>query len=198
MTDATPLDNAAARARLREIVAQKSLSVGPQVTLASGAASRFYFNMKPTVFDAEGAALIGDLILDAIAEDDPYYDHVGGMEVGAIPIVAALTLRSWQRQRPIAGFFVRKQPKDHGTRRLVEGDLAAGANVLIVEDVTTTGGSTLNAVRGGARDRRAGVQGRDPGRPPGRRRRGAGARRDRTGGDRHGRGIRHRRRRVRR
>lgn len=147
MTDATPPDNAAARARLREIVAQKSLSVGPQVTLASGAASRFYFNMKPTVFDAEGAALIGDLILDAVAEDDPYYDHVGGMEVGAIPIVAALTLRSWQRQRPIAGFFVRKQPKDHGTRRLVEGDLAAGANVLIVEDVTTTGGSTLNAVR---------------------------------------------------
>ena len=147
MTDATPLDNAAARARLREIVAQKSLSVGPRVTLASGAASRFYFNMKPTVFDAEGVALIGDLILDAVAGDDPYYDHVGGMEVGAIPIVAALTLRSWQRRRPIAGFFVRKRPKDHGTRRLVEGDLAAGANVLIVEDVTTTGGSTLNAVR---------------------------------------------------
>lgn len=147
MTDATPLDNAAARARLREIVAQKSLSVGQRVTLASGAASRFYFNMKPTVFDAEGAALIGDLILDAVAEDDPYYDHVGGMEVGAIPIVAALTLRSWQRRRPLAGFFVRKRPKDHGTRRLVEGDLAAGANVLIVEDVTTTGGSTLNAVR---------------------------------------------------
>ena len=147
MTDATPLDNAAARARLREIVAQKSLSVGPQVTLASGAASRFYFNMKPTVFDAEGAALIGDLILDAVAGDDPYYDHVGGMEVGAIPIVAALTLRSWQRRRPLAGFFVRKRPKDHGTRRLVEGELAAGTNVLIVEDVTTTGGSTLNAVR---------------------------------------------------
>ena len=147
MTDATPLDNAAARARLREIVACKSLSIGPQVTLASGASSRFYFNMKPTVFDAEGAALIGDLILDAVAEDDPYYEHVGGMEVGAIPIVAALTLRSWQRRRPIAGFFVRKRPKDHGTRRLVEGDLAAGANVLIVEDVTTTGGSTLNAVR---------------------------------------------------
>ena len=147
MTDATPPDNAARRARLREIVARKSLSVGPQVTLASGAASRFYFNMKPTVFDAEGAALIGDLILDAVAEDDPYYDHVGGMEVGAIPIVAALTLRSWQRRRPISGFFVRKQPKDHGTRRLVEGDLAAGANVLIVEDVTTTGGSTLKAVR---------------------------------------------------
>ena len=147
MTDATPPDNAARRARLREIVARKSLSIGPQVTLASGAASRFYFNMKPTVFDAEGAALIGDLILDAVAEDDPYYDHVGGMEVGAIPIVAALTLRSWQRRRPIAGFFVRKQPKDHGTRRLVEGDLAAGANVLIVEDVTTTGGSTLKAVR---------------------------------------------------
>ena len=99
MTDATPPDNAARRARLREIVARKSLSVGPQVTLASGAASRFYFNMKPTVFDAEGAALIGDLILDAVAEDDPYYDHVGGMEVGAIPIVAALTLRSWQRRR---------------------------------------------------------------------------------------------------
>ena len=142
-----PLDNAAARLRLREIVARKSLSVGPEVTLASGATSRFYFNMKQTIFDAEGAALVSDLILDAVANDDPYYAYVGGMEVGAIPIVAALTLRSWQRQRPISGFFVRKRPKDHGARRRVEGDLAPGANVLIVEDVTTTGGSALNAVR---------------------------------------------------
>ncbi len=147
MTRATPLDNAGARARLREIVTEKSLSVGPEVTLASGATSRFYFNMKPTIFDAEGAVLISDLILDAIADDDPYYDSVGGMEVGAIPIVAVLNLRSWQRRRPIAGFFVRKQPKDHGTQNLVEGDLEAGTNVLIVEDVTTTGGSTLKAVR---------------------------------------------------
>ncbi|MDA0260944.1 MAG: orotate phosphoribosyltransferase [Proteobacteria bacterium] len=139
--------NSALRDRLREIVTEKSLSIGAEVTLASGATSRFYFNMKPTMFDAEGAALIGDLILDAIADDVPYYDYVGGMEIGAIPIVSCISLRSWQRNRPIPGFFVRKQAKDHGAKRLIEGDLAAGMNVLIVEDVTTTGGSSLKAVR---------------------------------------------------
>ena len=136
-----------ARRRLRNIVAEKSLSVGEEVTLASGATSRFYFNMKPTMFDPEGAALIGDLILDAVSDDDPYYDYVGGMEIGAIPIVTCVGLQSWRRDRPIAGFFVRKQAKDHGARRLVEGDLPPGTSALIVEDVTTTGGSTLKAVR---------------------------------------------------
>ena len=153
MTSATTFDkqpardNPAARERLREIIAEKSLSIGDEVTLASGAASRFYFNMKPTMFDPEGAALIGDLILDAITADDPYYDQVGGMEIGALPIVSSVGLRSWQRERPITGFFVRKQAKDHGAKRLIEGDLVAGMNVLIVEDVTTTGGSSLKAVR---------------------------------------------------
>ena len=144
--NSTALDTAAARDRLRAIVDEKSLSIGPEVTLASGATSWFYFNMKPTMFDAEGASLISDLILDAIAGDTPYYDYVGGMEIGAIPIVSGIGLRSWQRERPIAGFFVRKQAKDHGAKRQVEGDLASGANVLIVEDVTTTGGSSLKAV----------------------------------------------------
>ena len=145
MSSAT-VDHAAARKRLRDIIAEKSLSTGEEVTLASGATSRFYFNMKPTMFDAEGAALISDLILDVIAYDEPYYDYVGGMEIGAIPIVSSIGLRSWQRNRPIAGFFVRKKAKDHGAKRQVEGELDAGANVLIVEDVTTTGGSSLGAV----------------------------------------------------
>jgi orotate phosphoribosyltransferase len=139
-------NNTTMRDRLRDIVAKKSLSIGPEVTLASGATSRFYFNMKPTMFDAEGASLISNLILDAIADDEPYYDYVGGMEIGAIPIVSSIGLRSWQRSQAITGFFVRKQAKDHGAKRQVEGDLSPGANVLIVEDVTTTGGSSLKAV----------------------------------------------------
>lgn len=147
MTVSSSIDPATARARLLEIVNKKSLLVGPEITLASGATSSFYFDMKPTIFDPEGSALISDLILDAIANNDPYYDKVGGMEVGAIPIVASLGLRSWQRQRPIGGFFVRKQAKGHGAKRLVEGNLEAGMNMLIVEDVTTTGGSSLKAVQ---------------------------------------------------
>ncbi len=146
MTAPLPNDPTNTRAQLREIVNEKSLSIGPKITLASGATSSFYFDMKPTIFDPEGSALISNLILDAIATDDPYYDRVGGMEVGAIPIVATLGLRSWQRQRPIGGFFVRKQAKGHGAKRLVEGNLEAGMNILIVEDVTTTGGSSLKAV----------------------------------------------------
>ncbi|MBM3509052.1 MAG: orotate phosphoribosyltransferase [Alphaproteobacteria bacterium] len=133
------------RRRLRDIVARKSLSIGPEVTLASGAKSRFYFNMKPTMFDPEGAALIADLILDAIA-DDPPYDYVGGMEIGAVPVAACVAMRSGQRGRPIPAFFVRKQAKDHGAKKLIEGDIGAGMKVLVLEDVTTTGGSALKAI----------------------------------------------------
>ena len=131
--------------RLRDIVAQKSLSIGPEVTLASGAKSRFYFNMKPTMFDPAAANLIADMILDAIAGDPPYA-LVGGLEMGAVPIAACVALRSAQRGHPIPAFFVRKQAKDHGAKKLIEGEVRPGMNVLVLEDVTTTGGSAMKAV----------------------------------------------------
>ncbi len=135
------------RERLIEIVAARSLICGREMRLVSGATSRHYFDMKPTIFDPEALNLIADLMLEAIG--DAPVDLVGGLEMGAVPIAAAVCQKSFP-DRPLRGFFVRKQPKDHGTRRLVEGlgdrDLA-GLRAVIVEDVTTTGGSSMKAVQ---------------------------------------------------
>lgn len=135
------------RARLIALVAERSLLRGTDIKLASGASSTFYFDMKRTTFDPEGAALIADLMFAAL-KDVPA-DYVGGLEMGAVPLVACLSQRSFP-DRPVRGFFVRKKPKDHGTRRLIEGlmegESLSGANVVLVEDVTTTGGSVVQAV----------------------------------------------------
>jgi len=135
------------RARLVEIVKARSFQEGPEMKLASGKTSTFYFNMKPTMLDPEGAALIADLMLDAVGDDDA--DLVGGLEMGAVPIASAIAAVSHVQGRPISAFFVRKQAKEHGTQSLVEGlvrgDTMEGKSVVIVEDVTTTGGSALKA-----------------------------------------------------
>lgn len=132
------------RRRLIEIIAAKSLNRGGSYKLASGGASVFYFDMKPTLLDPEGASLAGDLVLDSLA-DEPV-DLVGGLALGAIPAVAAVVQRSHARGRPIPGFFVRKEEKERGTERLIEGNIAAGRTAVIVEDVTTKGMSSLKAV----------------------------------------------------
>ncbi len=95
------------------------------------------------MFDPEGAALLADLLFDAIAAEE--VDYIGGLETGAIPIVAALCARSWPA-RPIKGFFVRKENKGHGTDQRIDGLLERGSNVILFEDVTTTGGSAMQAV----------------------------------------------------
>ena len=152
----TGADLAAARRALRDLVAERSLIVGREMTLASGATSRFYFDMKPTTFHPRGARLIGDLALAALGGAPPPF--VAGLEMGALPVVMAVVMRSGETARPVEGFCVRKETKDHGTRRRIERDLPPGARVAVVEDVTTTGGSALQAVRairaaGGAVDR---------------------------------------------
>jgi orotate phosphoribosyltransferase len=138
-------DDVKQRARLLEIVRAKSFVKG-DVVLASGERSTYYFDMKPSMFDPEGAALLCDLIfarLKTIA-----CDFVGGLEMGAVPLISPLNAKSFAAGRPIAGFFVRKQPKGHGTKKRIEGvsDLS-GKSVVIVEDVTTTGGSAMIAVK---------------------------------------------------
>ncbi len=136
------------RDRLIGLVTRRSLLRGERIKLVSGAQSSFYFNMKPTAFDPEGAALIAELVLDEAERDGARL--VGGLELGAVPIVACVAQLSSIRGRPLAGFFVRKAAKEHGTRKIVEGlpeDLSiAGQRALLVEDVTTTGASVLRAV----------------------------------------------------
>ena len=142
-----PGDAAGGRDRLVDIIKARSFQSGKEVTLASGRTSTYYFNMKPTMLDAEGAHLIATLILDSIDGLDA--DLIGGLEMGAVPIASAVAAVSHTCGKPIGAFFVRKQPKDHGTRSLVEGlangESLKGKKVVIVEDVTTTGGSAIKA-----------------------------------------------------
>jgi orotate phosphoribosyltransferase len=132
---------------LASIIRARSFGRG-KITLASGRESDFYFNLKPTMLDPEGAALLAELTLEALR--DVKADYVGGLEMGAVPIAGAIALASWQKGRPLPAIFVRKKPKEHGARLAVEG-LAKGETlqakrVVVVEDVTTTGGSALKAV----------------------------------------------------
>ena len=139
------MTNAAdARTRLFEIVKAKSFVKG-HVVLASGKESDHYFDMKPTMFDPEGAELLAGLIHARIAQTDA--DIVGGLEMGAVPLITPISIASRRAGRALPGFFVRKTVKDHGTKKLVEGlSDVAGKRVAIVEDVTTTGGSAMKAV----------------------------------------------------
>jgi len=131
------------RERLLAIIRRRSLLQDRDFRLASGRSSNFFFDMKKTMFDPEGAALLADLLFETIRGED--VDHIGGLETGAIPIIAALCARSWP-EKPITGFFVRKEVKGHGTDQRVDGHLGAGSRVILFEDVTTTGGSAMQAV----------------------------------------------------
>jgi orotate phosphoribosyltransferase len=146
MTD-TKSTPAAKRARLVEIVKARSFQEGPEMKLASGKMSTFYFNMKPAMLDSEGAHLIASLILDELEGVDA--DLIGGLEMGAVPIAASVTAVAHARGRKLPAFFVRKQAKEHGTKSLIEGlardETMNGKRVVIVEDVTTTGGSAIKA-----------------------------------------------------
>src|SRR5262245_50849312 len=141
-------DTDAARRRLIEIVKRRSFSTGSDVKLVSGRSSTFYFDMKPTMLDPEGAHLIATLVLDALAGAEA--DLVGGLEMGAVPLVTAVAAASYARGRPLPAVFVRKQAKEHGARKLVEGmapgESLAGKRVAVLEDVTTTGGSAAKAI----------------------------------------------------
>ena len=139
-------DLARTRDRLAEIIKQKSLiTEGGPFKLASGAMSDYYLDMKPTMFDAEGIALIAEVIFQMLA-DERDVDAVGGLELGAVPLAAAVCARSFP-ERPLQGFVVRKETKDHGTAKKIDGNFKNGARVVIIEDVTTKGGSSMQAIR---------------------------------------------------
>ncbi|NVN88152.1 MAG: orotate phosphoribosyltransferase [Rhodopseudomonas sp.] len=141
------MSKSASRARLADIIRVRSFGRG-EITLASGRKSDFYFNLKPTMLDPEGATLLAELTYEALRDDMP--DYVGGLEMGAVPLAGAIAQLSWLKNHPIAAFFVRKKPKEHGAKLAIEGlakgETLQGKRVVIVEDVTTTGGSAIKAV----------------------------------------------------
>ncbi len=129
-------------ALLRELSFEKK-----RVVLASGKESDFFIDCKQTALTAEGHALIGELMLGAL-EGLPACEGVAGVELGGCPLASAVSLTSFLRGRPLPAFYVRKEVKDHGSRRLVEGDRALRKDmpIVLLEDVVTTGGSSLRAV----------------------------------------------------
>ena len=131
------------RQKLLAIIRRASLLQGRDFRLTSGRSSNFFIDLKKTMLDPEGASLLADLLFDKIRAED--VDYVGGMETGAIPLVAALCMRSWP-EKPVKGFFIRKEAKGHGTDQRVDGLLDRGSRVILFEDVTTTGNSVMRAV----------------------------------------------------
>jgi orotate phosphoribosyltransferase len=129
--------------RLAELFRERAVKFG-QFTLASGKTSSFYIDSKQVLFCGEALALIADGFLDHIVKWN--VTAVGGLEVGAIPLAAAVVLRGHQRGIQLEGFFVRKAVKEHGSLQRLEGRLAPGSRVAIVEDVITTGGSSEQAI----------------------------------------------------
>jgi orotate phosphoribosyltransferase len=136
-------DGTGARTRLLEIIRKKSLLRGT-FKLVSGAVSNYYLDMKPTTFDPEGATLIAEIICGMLA-DDADVDSIGGLELGAVPIVAAVCAESF-KHRPVNGFVVRKEKKGHGTDQKIDGNFKPNTAVVLIEDVTTKGGSVMQAV----------------------------------------------------
>ena len=127
------------------LVRDKALKFG-DFTLASGKKASYYLDGKQVTLDPAGARLVAEGILDLLPPE-AMPEAVGGMSIGADPITAAVVTMSAVRGTPLAGFMVRKQAKGHGTNQYIEGPVRPGDRVVIVEDVVTTGGSSLEAIR---------------------------------------------------
>jgi orotate phosphoribosyltransferase len=134
------------RARLLELLRNRAFAER-DVTLSSGLKSNFYIDCKQVTLDAEGAMLCGELLAAEVERLAPSAIAVGGLTLGADPLATATAIASFRAGKPRASFLVRKEPKGHGTGQWVEHPgLPAGARVVILEDVITTGASTLRAI----------------------------------------------------
>lgn len=130
------------RSRLIELIATHSYREG-EFKLVSGQISDYYIDGKMVSLHPEGAYLVGRVIYDRVKDRRP--DAIGGLMIGADPIATAVAIVSHLEGRPIPAFIARKELKEHGTRKALEGPVPAGARVVIVDDVITTGGSLLQA-----------------------------------------------------
>lgn len=131
------------RDALQQLIRSKALKFG-DFTLASGKKATYYLDCRQITLDAQGAKLVGAGMLELLAGDMP--DLVGGMAIGADPITAAILTLAGVQGLPLRGVMVRKEPKQHGTGKTVEGPFRQGESLVIVEDVVTTGGSSLLAI----------------------------------------------------
>ncbi|MDW7773440.1 MAG: orotate phosphoribosyltransferase [Desulfobulbaceae bacterium] len=135
------------REQLKQILLQKSYREGI-FTLTSGKTSDFYVDGKQTTLSAEGAYLCGRLLYRIIREHPEKITGVGGMTLGADPLVTAISLISYLEKDPIPAFIIRKESKGHGTDKFIEGksNLEPGGLVAVVEDVVTTGGTLIKVI----------------------------------------------------
>lgn len=137
------------RERLIELIKERSFkkSDTPSFRLTSGKMSRYYFNLKGVTLIPEGQVLIGGLVFDKTEDLGLRPKAIGGLTMGADPIAVATSFTSFHRKRPIEAFVIRKEPKGHGMGLQIEGNVNRGDKVIIVDDVVTTGKSTVQAIR---------------------------------------------------
>lgn len=130
---------------LKKLLKEYSLKFGDFV-LASGKKSKYYFDSKLTTLLGMGAYLTGYCLMDMIEENHIEAEGIGGMTLGADPIVTAVAIESYRRGKELNAFIVRKEEKGHGTKKWIEGVAEEGERVIIVDDIVTTGASTMKAV----------------------------------------------------
>jgi orotate phosphoribosyltransferase len=131
------------RTALIELFRARALKFG-DFTLASGKKAKYYLDGKQITLHSEGLRLVAEGLLDLL--EDVEFEAFGGMSIGADPIVGGVLAQASARGRNLDGFLIRKEAKGHGTGRYVEGPVQPGARVVIVDDVVTTGGSSLQAI----------------------------------------------------
>jgi orotate phosphoribosyltransferase len=139
------MNNSDHRERLKELLRRKSIVRG-KFTLASGKTSDYYIDCKLTTLDPEGAVLVGHSVLDLLEAEGIHAEAIGGPPIGAHPIVTAVAAVSHLRGKPLPAFLIRKEAKSHGLEKQIEGPVKAGARVVIMDDVCTSGGSTEQAI----------------------------------------------------
>ncbi|RUM60556.1 MAG: orotate phosphoribosyltransferase [Persephonella sp.] len=135
------------RDKLKKLILERALKVAdePIFKLSSGKLSTYYIDLRTITLDPEGGYIIGNLIFDKIKDTEA--TAIGGLTLGADPIAYSTSLIAYLNKRNIRPFVVRKEPKGYGTKKQIEGNVKEGEKVFVVDDVITTGGSALKAVR---------------------------------------------------
>ena len=136
------------REKLIQIIRERSFqySTEPKFKLSSGGVSNFYFNLKKTTQSPEGMHIVGKIVFEKIRQLGLHPHAIGGLTLGADPIAYAVAMHSYIAREPIHAFVIRKEPKKHGLKLPIEGDVKTGDHVIIIDDVVTTGSSTIKAI----------------------------------------------------